>query len=206
MHPHLFSLTGRLALFALVCCALTVVAAWSVVDTVNQGRALRPQIQDIQPASLPEPEAMTSLLDAASWTNGKASKPAVRQVDPTLLGTRGGQRDQTRLGMILHNTQTPVAMIDGRVVRKGEVLPDGRIVQDITAHGVILLTPDKAELVVWTPPLEVRLEKPTQGGPKASADKRAAGATLDPDLDRLEVKPGQVMQVLRQFASPNPTN
>jgi len=173
---------------------------------VNQAGTLRPQVQEIQPASLPEPEAMTSLLDAANWSLGRASKPAVRLVDPTLLSTRAGQRDQTRLGMILHNTQTPVAMIDGRVVRKGEVLPDGRIVQDITAHGVILLTPDKAELVVWTPPLEVRLEKPTQGGPQASTDKRAAGATLDPELNLLEVKPGQVMQLLRQFASPKPTN
>ena len=203
MHPHLLSSAWRLALVALACLALTTAACWSITDVLDRAGALEPQIADIEPVSLPGPDARPLLLEAAEWTSARPSEAAVKKVEQSLLGHQGAGREQTRLGMILRDGDASMAMIDGRIVRPGEILPDGRIVQDITAHGVVLLTADKAELVVWSPPLEVRLEKPAEASPRAKPEDRPPDSSLEADLDRLAKKSGQVVHFLRRLGGSN---
>lgn len=203
MHPFLFSSAWRLALVALAYFALAAAGCWSILDVLGRAGALEPQIADIEPAILPGTDARPLLLKAVEWASTRASEPAVRRVDQSLLGLQGARQEQARLGMILRTGDTPLAMIDGRVVRPGEILPDGRIVQDITAHGVILLTADKAELVVWSPPLEVRLEKPDEASPRVKPENGLPDASLEADLDRLAKKSGQVLQFLRHLGGSN---
>lgn len=206
MHPFFFSLALRLSLVIVTCCALGAAACWSITDTLGQTDALQPQITDIEPASLPGTDTGARLLEAANWTMVRPSEPAVKQVDQSLLSPRGAEREQAMLGLILRDGRTAMAMIDGRIVRPGETLPDGRVVQDITAHGVVLLAADKAELVVWAPPSEVRLDKPAETSPQDRQEGRGSKAAPDAESDRPDMKPGQAIQLLRQFAGTHTAN
>ena len=190
----------------LTCWAMSAAACWSIADTLGQADALQPQITDIQPSGLPGEDTKTLLLEASAWTMARPSAPAIKQVDQSLLSPLWAEPEQTRLGMILRDGRTPMAMIDGRIVRPGETLPDGRVVQDITAHGVVLLAADTAELVVWAPPLEVRLEKPAETSPQARPEGSDSKAAPDAQSDRLDMKPGQAIQLLRQFAGTHTAN
>ncbi|PTN31931.1 hypothetical protein [Desulfonatronum sp. SC1] len=113
---------------------------------------------------LPENQVLLTELDRALFL-----PPEVVVPDEQNSMTEDRRFEPPILSLLLLTDQR-FAVLDGRALREGNVLQDGRIVRRIDQHGVVLEWPPsrsavggisaRTERVPWTPPSRVELIRP----------------------------------------------
>lgn len=200
MHVQRQSYALRLFLLVLVWMVVPGVL-WSVVSTTQEEvLALQPDFPSTELASLPGDNDHRHLLDALEWVLGVPSQPVLDTLESSLVSPRQNARSIARLSMLMHRGREPLAMIDGRVFRAGDTLPDGRVVEKISSQGVVLLAGGQAELTPWIPPFSVRLEK-VATPPLVAAGTASANATVATPVQNgsMTLDAMQAMQLLKQL-------
>ncbi len=201
MHAQRRSYAFRLLLLGLTWCAVPTFIWWTVTTVQKQNFALRPQTPELAPTPLPEQKDLALLRSAMVWTKSGATQPAIEMLDSALLSPRKEARAATSLTMLLARGRERLAMIDGRVFRKGDTLPDGRVIRDITPQGVLLLAAGQAELTPWIPPLSVRLEKAAETAPVPARTTPPTNATAADPIrgGAMNLDAQQALQLLQQL-------
>lgn len=201
MHVQHQSFALRLLVLGLVWCAVPAFIWWSLDTVQHHNLALRPVLPEFVPTALPDDQDRVLLHDAMVWAKATPTETAIDRLDGTLLAPRQEARAATSLTMLMSRGRERLAMIDGRVFAKGDALPDGRVIRDITPQGVVLLTAGQAELTPWIPPLSVRLEKAAKVSPVPTEAAPASNATVADPVQggtmRLDAQ--QAMQLMKQL-------
>lgn len=201
MHAQRHAFALRLLLFGVTWCLVPAFIWWTLATVQKQNLTLRPQLPENTTVSLPDEKDRTLLRLAIAWTEAQHAQAAIELLDASLLSPRKEGRAATNLTMILSRGRERLAMIDGRVFRQGDALPDGRVIQKITPQGVMLRTGGQAELTPWIPPLSVRLEKAAEPSPIPTAPPPSdVTAVADPVRGTtMTLDAQQAMQLLKQL-------
>lgn len=200
MHVQRQSYALRLCVLAVLWMAAPGALWWMVTITQEELLALRPELPSTQLAVLPSDTDHQHLLDALEWVLGVPSQPVLDTLESSLVSPRQDVRTIARLSMLMHRGREPLAMIDGRVFREGDTLPDGRVIEKISAQGVVLLAGGQAELTPWIPPFSVRLEKAATP-PMGTNGTLSANATVATPVQNgtMTLDAMQAMQLLKQL-------
>lgn len=202
MHPQRQSYTLRLLSMVALLLGLILYAYLSLSKTNAAVAQLRPVVPDMQPAPLPADEHKNRLSTALSWLRSQATEPFIATLEPSLISRKPRTRAATSLTMLIPHGRERLALIDGRVFRKGDILADGRQVTGISARGVELTTSGQRELIPWIPPLSVRLEKAPETPlvkPSALAEANATASPVQGQTLTLDAQ--QALQLLKQLES-----
>lgn len=201
MHAQRHAFALRLLLFGVIWCLVPAFIWWALATVQKQNLTLRPQLPENTTVSLPDEKDRTLLRLAIAWTEAQPAQAAIELLDASLLSPRKEGRAATNLTMILSRGRERLAMIDGRVFRQGDTLPDGRVIQNITPQGVMLRTGGQVELTPWIPPLSVHLEKAADPSPIPTAPPPSdVTAVADPVRGTtMTLDAQQAMQLLKQL-------
>ncbi|BDV02077.1 hypothetical protein TDMWS_21620 [Thermodesulfomicrobium sp. WS] len=204
MHPSLRAILIRFALMGAAFVALGGAAALYVPGIQEQVARHTSQVPDITPPALPDAAWRTTIAAALDALGKGPTQAAINTLETSLISQRTTTgRTATRLTLIVPQGAERLALIDGRVFRVGDKLPDGRRVHAISPQGVLLEAAGALEMVPWIPPLAVRLERASQETPAfANATLEAPAQTLtnaSATQGPKSINADQAIQLLRQW-------
>ncbi len=204
MHPALRAVLLRLCLLGGTLLTVAGAAALYVPGILEQAARIAPEVPDMTPPTVPDPARRTAIAQVLAALGQGPSQAALDRLETSLISpqTTAG-RTATRLTLIVPQGAERLALIDGRVFRSGDSLPDGRRVHTISPQGVLLEAAGSLELVPWIPPLSVRLERAASEPPafaNATLEAPAAAVNATRTAGRnATIDTQQALQLLRQL-------
>jgi len=203
MHPYLRAVLIRYALMGAAFAALGGAAYLYVPGVQEQVARHVPEVPDMTPPTLPDPAWRSTITAALEALDRGPTQAAIASLETSVISQRTTTgRTATRLTLIVPQGAERLALIDGRVFRVGDRLPDGRRVHAISPQGVLLEAAGALEMVPWIPPLAVRLERASQEPPafaNATLEAPAQAANASAASGGQSINADQAIQLLRQL-------
>lgn len=202
MHTASQKVFLRLGLLLATTLTVAVGAGVYVPGVLSEADHQGPQIPDMTPPTLPDPAWHKTITQALADLGAAPSQPSFNLLEATLISPKTSVgRSATRLTLIVPKAAQRLAMIDGRVYREGDQLPDGRRIHAISPQGVLLEAAGAIETTPWIPPLTVRLEQASQPPAFANATLEAPtnATTAVNQTGQPTLNTDQALQLLRQL-------
>jgi hypothetical protein len=201
MHPASQTLFLRFSLLAATLVAVLAGGGMYAAGLLEEAARQRPEVPDMTPPGLPDPKWRQDIAQALSALATPPSQASIDTLETTLISPKTTVgRTAARLTLLVAKGAQRLAMIDGRVYREGDTLPDGRRVHTISPQGVILEAAGALETTPWIPPLAVRLEQAAAPPAFANATLQApANATTTTQAGKPTLNTDQALQLLRQL-------
>ena len=146
----------------------------SMTRTVKQSAGIRVRPVRVKNVALPPDSQKELIADGISLVDEKGRGGQVAYLMPSLVEKKRGRVETAKLSMLVQGQKDQYAMINNRIYRKGDVLPDGREVVSMDAQGVVLSALGHVELLPWVPPLKIELKK---SAPEARVEPEVGDGT-----------------------------
>jgi len=202
MHRLRKELLIRVVLILLVAGGVGYYGFETASKAVSRSAGLRARPIKVTNVALPPNRTRNLIAMGVSLANEKGRGGQVSYLVPSLVEKKEGKVETARLTLIAQGQRDRYAMINDRIYRVGDTLPDGRRVRALNADGALLSALGQSELLPWLPPLKVELKKsaPAPVQEEARDGKEMVVETpVEQQKEKVVLNADKAMQLLKQL-------
>lgn len=202
MHVLRKELCIRMVLLLLVVGGLGYYAAGAVTATVRKSASLRARPVSADTVALPSDREKKVIASGIALIRNPGRGEQISYLTPSLVEKKQGRVEVAQLTMLVQGEKHQYAMIDNRMYREGDTLPDGRKVISMDSAGVLLSALGNTEILPWMPPLKVELKKSVPV-PSAASEKGNATASVENPVSgsnkKIVMDADKALQLIKQL-------
>lgn len=206
MHRLRKELLIRLVLVLLALVGVGYYGFVTADHSVSRAAGLRARPFRVENVALPAENTKDLIAMGVSLVEETGKVGEVSYLVPSLVEKKEGRVETARLTLIAQGQKERYAMINDRIYRVGDTLPDGRRVRALNGDGVLLSALGQSELLPWLPPLKVDLEKSAPAPAAGDSEVKKETVVENPVETQVENKGEKVvlnadkaMQLLKQL-------
>ncbi|MFA7064865.1 MAG: hypothetical protein WC177_05170 [Bacilli bacterium] len=202
MHVLRKELCIRLAVLFLVVVGLGYYGAGAVTKTVQKAGGLRAKPISVKTIALPSDHEKDVIATGIALVRNPGRREEIPYLMPSLVEKKQGRVEMAKLTMLVQGQKHQYAMINNRMYREGDTLPDGRKVTSMDSAGVLLSALGTTEILAWVPPLKVELKKSAPAAPAASGMVNATNSVENPvsgSKGKMVIDADKALQLIKQL-------
>ena len=202
MHVLRKELCIRMVLLILVVGGLLYYGAGAVTKTVQKSSRLRAKPVTVRNVALPSDREKDVIAMGIALVRDPGRGEQIIYLTPSLVEKKQGRVEMARLTMLVQGEKHQYAMINDRMYREGDSLPDGRKVVSMDSAGVLLSALGSTEVLPWMPPLKVELKKSVPAPSVASGMGNATASVENPvtgSKDKVVMDADKALLLLKQL-------
>ncbi len=202
MHVLRKELCIRMVVLILVVGGLLYYGAGAVTKAVQKSSRLRAQPAPVNNVALPTDREKEMIAMGIALLRDPGRRGQISYLAPSLVEKKQGRVERAQLSMLVLGEKQSYAMINDRMYRKGDILSDGRKVVSMDAAGVVLATLGSTEMLVWIPPLKVKLDKSAPVSPAAAGRGNATTSVENPvsgSNKKIVMDADKALQLIKQL-------
>jgi len=180
MHVLRKELCIRMVVLLLVVGGLGYYAVGTVTKTMQKSGRLRARPVSVHNVSLPSDREKDVIAMGIALVRSPKRGEQIVYLTPSLVEKKQKRVEMAQLTMLVQGEKHQYAMINDRMYREGDSLPDGRKVVSMDSAGVLLSAQGTTEMLPWMPPLKVELKKSVPVPSAASGMENATASVENP--------------------------
>ncbi len=202
MHRLRKELLIRMILILLVAGGVGYYGFETAATAFSRAAGVRARPLKVTNVALPSDRTQDLIAMGVSLARGKGRGGQVSYLVPSLVEKKEGKVETARLTLLAQGEKNRYAMINDRIYRVGDILPDGRRVRALNADGVLLSALGQSELLAWLPPLKVELKKsapaPVQEAGRVGREEMVE-TPVEQQQEKVVLNADKAMQLLKQL-------
>lgn len=131
----------------------------SMITTVEKSAGIRVSPVKVKNVDLPPEYQKELIAGGISLVSEQGRGGQVTHLISSLVEKKQDKVERATLSMLVQGEEHQYAMINNRMYRVGDSLPDGRKIVSMDSRGVLLSALGRTQLLPWIPPLKVKLKK-----------------------------------------------